>query len=109
MSWLGLAAAGLLGLVALGAGAAELEVTVSSRGFEPAQIAARKGENLKLWIGSVEGEHCFALDALRIEKRVLPGKRVLVEIVPDRSGTFIFHDCLAPGDEALRGSLVVSE
>ncbi len=109
MSRLGLAAAALLGLAVLRVGAAELEVTVSSRGFEPAQIAARKGETLKVWIRSADGEHCFALDALRIEKRVLPGKRVSVEIVPDRSGTFVFHDCLAPGNEALRGRLVVSD
>jgi hypothetical protein len=109
MSRLGLAAAALLGLAPLRAGAAELEVTVSSRGFRPAQIAARKGETLKVWIGSADGEHCFALDAFRIEKRVLPGKRVLVEIVPDRAGTFVFHCCLEPRNEALRGRLVVSE
>jgi len=108
LSRLGLAGA-LLGLAALFAGAAELAVTVSSRGFKPAQITARKSETLKVWIGSADGEHCFALDAFRIEKRVLPGKRVLVEIVPDRAGTFVFHCCLEPQNEALRGRLVVSE
>jgi hypothetical protein len=29
--------------------------------------------------------------------------------VPDRAGTFPFHSCLAPGDEKLRGTLVVVE
>ncbi len=108
MSRLGLAGA-LLGLAASFAGAAELEVTVSSRGFKPAHIAARRGETLNVQLSSADGEHCFALDALRIEKRVLPGKRTLVEIVPDRAGTFVFHCCLEPRSEAERGRLVVSE
>ena len=66
-------------LAAPHAGAAELEVTVSNRGFRPAQIALRKGETLKVVLISADQEHCFALDALRIEKRVLPGKRTPVE------------------------------
>ena len=56
-----------------------------------------------------DGEHCFAIDALRIEKRIVPGKRTLVDLVPDRAGTFPFHCCLEPDDAALRGRLVVSE
>ncbi len=108
MTRVGLAVA-LLGLCACVAGAAELEVTVSDRGFKPAQIAARKGEAVKAWLRSADGEHCFAIDALRIEKRVLPGKRTLVEIVPDRPGTFVFHCCLEPQNKTLQGRLVVSE
>jgi hypothetical protein len=99
----------LLSLAAPLAGAAELEITVSSRGFRPAQIAVRKGESLKAQLRSADGEHCFAVDALRIEKRVLPGRRTPVEIVADRAGTFVFHCCLEPDNEALRGRLVVSE
>jgi len=99
----------LLSLAAPLTGAAELEISVSSRGFRPAQIALRKGESLKAVLISTDREHCFAVDALRIEKRVLPGKRTPVEIVPDRAGTFAFHCCLEPDNEALRGRLVVSE
>jgi plastocyanin domain-containing protein len=105
----GLAGALLLSLAAPLAGAAELEVTISSRGFRPAQIAVRKGESLKVVLSSADREHCFALDAFRIEKRVLPGKRTPVEIVADRAGTFAFHCCLEPDNEALKGRLVVSE
>jgi hypothetical protein len=109
MGRVGLVGSLLLGLAAPLAGAAELEVTVSTRGFRPAQIAVRKGETLKVVLISADKEHCFALDALRIEKRVLPGKRTPVEIVADRLGTFPFHCCLEPENEALRGRLVVSE
>ena len=99
----------LLSLAAPFAGAAELEVLVSNRGWKPAQITVRKGETVKVVLSSSDREHCFALDALRIEKRVLPGKRTPVEIVADRSGTFAFHCCLEPENEALKGRLVVSE
>ncbi len=54
-------------------------------------------------------EHCFALDALRIEKRILPGRSTPADITPDRVGSFPFHCCLEPGNEAQRGRLVVSE
>ncbi len=109
MGRVGLVVALWSGLAAPLAGAAELEVTVSNRGFRPAQLAVRKGETLKVVLVSADREHCFALDALRIEKRVLPGKRTPVEIVADRLGTFPFHCCLEPENEALRGRLVVSE
>ena len=109
MSRAGLAGALLVSLAAPPAGAAELEVTVSNRGFRPAQIALRKGETLKVLLSSADREHCFALDAFRIEKRVLPGRRTAIEILADRPGTFPFHCCLEPDNEALRGRLVVSE
>jgi plastocyanin len=99
----------LLSLAAPVLGAAELEVIVSSRGFRPAEITVRKGETLKVHLTSADREHCFAVDALRIEKRVLPGKRTPVEIVADRAGTFAFHCCLEPDNEAQRGRVVVSE
>jgi plastocyanin len=99
----------LLSLAAPLAGTAELEVTVSERGFRPAQISLRKGETLKVQLSTADREHCFAVDALRIEKRVLPGKRTPVEIVADRAGTFAFHCCLEPENAALRGRVVVSE
>jgi heme/copper-type cytochrome/quinol oxidase subunit 2 len=99
----------LLSLAAPLVGAAELEVLVSNRGWKPAQIAVRKGETVKVVLSSADREHCFALDALRIEKRVLPGKRTPVEIVADRAGTFAFHCCLEPENEALKGRLIVSE
>jgi heme/copper-type cytochrome/quinol oxidase subunit 2 len=99
----------LLTLAAPRAGAAEVEVVVSDRGFRPAQITVRKGETVKVLLSSADREHCFAVDALRIEKRVLPGKRTPVEIVADRAGIFAFYCCLEPQSEVLKGRLVVTE
>jgi heme/copper-type cytochrome/quinol oxidase subunit 2 len=105
-------AAGVLVLaVALLAAArvAEVEVAVSSAGFRPAQLSVRKGETLRVRLLASDREHCFAIDALRIEKRVVPGKPTVVDVVAERAGTYSFHSCLEPRSEALRGRLVVTE
>ncbi len=70
---------------------------------------ARKGDNLRLVLSTADEEHCFALDAYRVEKRVLPGKATTVELILDRPGSFPFYCCLEPGNQALRGKLLVAE
>jgi cytochrome c oxidase subunit II len=119
----GLARAGLLGLTlpaclglssvgaASPAGTAErVEVTVSRQGFRPDRVTVRKGEPVRLSLTSSDGEHCFAVDAFRIEKRVVVGRPSVVDLTPDRAGTFVFYDCLAdPGGETKPGKLVVAE
>ena len=75
------------------------------------EIAVRKGEAVRLNVKSADGEHCFALDDLRIEKRVLPGKTITVDVTPDKAGTFPFYCCLESGAaaEKQRGRLIVTE
>jgi heme/copper-type cytochrome/quinol oxidase subunit 2 len=88
-----------------------VEVKVSRRGFEPARVELRRGETARLVISSGDGEHCFAIDALRIEKRVRSGQPTRLELTPERAGTFVFYCCLESGQQAERerGELVVSE
>ena len=96
----------LSGGLAFGAG--EVETLVVSRGgFQPESLRARRGETLRVRIETADEEHCFALDDLRVEKRVRPGRPVLVELTPDRTGTFDFHCCLEPADSTPRGRLIV--
>jgi cytochrome c oxidase subunit II len=118
-----LARAGLLGLAlpacldpgsaraaSTGATADRVEVTVSRQGFRPDRVTLRKGEPVRLSLTSSDGEHCFAVDAFRIEKRVVAGRPSVVDLTPDRTGTFPFYDCLAePGGETKAGTLVVAE
>jgi heme/copper-type cytochrome/quinol oxidase subunit 2 len=98
-------------VVAAPAAVDRIDLLVSKQGFRPGRIAVRKGEAVRLSVTSGDGEHCFALDAFRIEKRVVPGRPSFVDLTPDRAGTFAFYDCLAPdpGDEARQGRLVVTE
>jgi heme/copper-type cytochrome/quinol oxidase subunit 2 len=113
----GLAGAGLalaaLAAAAVAAGAApagpNLEIKVSRRGFEPSRLTLRRGEATRLSVTSEDGEHCFAIDALRIEKRVTRERPARLELTPERAGTFAFYCCLESGRQAEleRGELVV--
>lgn len=105
-------AALVLPVLALGApGEEPVKVSVSKEGFDPKVVNVRKGESLRLELTSGDTEHCFALDAFRVEKRILPGRTTIVEVVSDRVGTFPFYCCLESGAAAERehGRLVVAE
>lgn len=105
-------------LVALGASAhavpaagEQLEVTASHEGFRPRVISVRKGETLRVLLSTADEEHCFAVDGLRVEKRIVPGRTTTLDLTPDRVGTFPFYCCLESGKaaELERGRLIVSE
>ncbi len=103
-----------LGFALLAAAAAAQDavgVVASKEGFSPKVVNVRKGENLRLQLSSSDTEHCFALEAFRVEKRILPGKTTTVDLVPDRTGTFPFYCCLETGAAADKehGRLVVTE
>jgi cytochrome c oxidase subunit 2 len=86
-------------------------VVVSRDGFQPREITVRKGETVRLAVKSADGEHCFAVDDLRIEKRVVPGRTTIVDVTPDKAGAFPFYCCLETGAaaEKQRGRLIVTE
>jgi heme/copper-type cytochrome/quinol oxidase subunit 2 len=88
-----------------------IELRVSKRGFEPSRITLRRGETARLVLSSADGEHCFAIDAFRIEKRVVPGRPTRLDLTPDRAGVFPFYCCLESGGaaEVERGQLTVAE
>ena len=88
-----------------------VEVVASEHGFEPRVINLRKGDPVRLRLTSADREHCFAVDALRIEKRIVPGKATLLDLTPDKAGTFAFQCCLEEGAAAEKehGRLVVVE
>lgn len=89
----------------------DVEIRVSDRGFEPAVVTLRRGEVAQIVLSSGGGEHCFAVDAFRVEKRVLPGRPTRFEFTPDRAGRFPFYCCVETGKaaEVERGALVVTE
>lgn len=87
----------------------ELELVASRAGFRPKLLKLRKGETARLLLKTADEEHCFALDAWRVEKRIAPGRTTTVELTPDRSGEFPFYCCLEPDNKALLGKLVVVE
>ena len=86
-------------------------MVASRRGFRPGTLNARKGETVRLLLKTSDDEHCFAVDAFRIEKRIQPGKTTPLDLTPDKAGTFTYYCCLESGEaaEGQRGHLVVTE
>jgi heme/copper-type cytochrome/quinol oxidase subunit 2 len=107
---LGLALAAAVGVAAAPAGPS-VEVKASKRGFEPSRITLRKGETARFVLSSADGEHCFAIDALRVEKRIVPGRPTRFDLTPERAGVFPFYCCLEAGAsaETERGEITVGE
>jgi heme/copper-type cytochrome/quinol oxidase subunit 2 len=105
------ALAGLALGPAASARAATVELVASSDGFRPKVVNVRKGDVIRLSVTSADGEHCFALDAWRIEKRVRAGQATIVDLAPEKAGTFPFYCCVETGTAAERehGRLVVTE
>ncbi len=92
------------------ASAQDVDVVATKAGFKPKTLNLRKGDTTHLVLKSGDGEeYCFAVDELRIEKRIRAGKPTALDLTPERAGSFAFHDCLEPESEALRGKLVVAE
>ena len=86
------------------------EVAASRSGFTPAAIHARKGETLHLRLISRDQEHCFALDAFRVEKRIVAGRATTADVTPDRAGTFPYYCCLDGDHKGEKpGEMIVSE
>lgn len=90
---------------------AVLELRASRSGFRPQQLTLRRGEAVQLRLTTADGEHCFAIDSLRIEKRIVPGRATRLELMPARAGVFEFYCCLETGEAARgeRGQLTVVE
>lgn len=96
----------------IAAATVEVDVRISRRGFEPAALTLRKGETVRIVLSSGDGaEHCFAIDELRVEKRVRPGRETRFDLAPERAGVFAVHCCLAGdgGSHPERGELTVLE
>jgi heme/copper-type cytochrome/quinol oxidase subunit 2 len=86
---------------------------VSRKGYEPDALTLRVGEAVRIVLVSGDGEeHCFAVDELRVEKRVRARGPTRFALVPDRTGVFAMHCCLGDSSTAHRderGEVTVTE
>jgi heme/copper-type cytochrome/quinol oxidase subunit 2 len=104
-----LVAVALVGASAAMAAEDRIAIQAARSGFKPKVVTVRKGDIVHLVLTTADDEHCFAVDALRIEKRIVPGKPTEVDLTADQPGTLSFYCCLEPEDQAQRGRLVVTE
>jgi len=81
-------------------------VRVGSSGYQPARILAKAGQPLKLAFYRADAENCgreVVFPGLGIQRELPPGKTVVIDIAPRRTGSLAFS-C---GMKMLRGELVI--
>lgn len=80
------------------------------RDFPAARPMLRLGEPVRLRLRSADVVHAFSLPELGVDPvDVAPGKETVVEITPERAGTFGFYCTTVCGDShfAMRGEVVI--
>ena len=109
----------LLGVVCAGAGAtaaspavrgAEMytvRLSVGKSGFEPRRVSVPPGA-VHFVVTAREGDHCFAVPSLDVEKRVRAGKPLEVDVTFDKTGEVPFACCVEGPDSAETGVIVVT-
>ena len=121
-SVLGVAAAVLVGLfllsgvlaltgrttVSMEARARAIEVDMRKIRFEPDRVEIESGNSVKLVVKNSDFTlHTFTLEALGIDREILPRSEIVIEIPPTAAGTYRLT-CEVPGHEDMKGIFVVS-
>ena len=81
-------------------------IRVGSGGYEPSRINAKAGQPLKLAFFRADAQNCgrvVAFPELGIQRELPPGRTVVIEVTPRKSGSLAFS-C---GMKMMRGELVV--
>jgi len=84
-----------------------VRLTVGSSGFDPKRVTVPLG-TVHFVVTSREGDHCFAVPSLDVEKRVRAGKPLEVDIAFERVGEFPFLCCVEGSGTAEVGTIVVA-
>jgi cytochrome c oxidase subunit 2 len=76
-----------------------VEILVKKFEYVPSEITLRKGEPVRLALTSYDRLHGFSMKALGVHADVKPDETVVVRIVPDKTGTFVFACDVFCGDD----------
>ena len=87
----------------------EFSIIAKKWEFVPGTITVNQGDIVRLRIISTDVSHGFALPDFNISKTLEPGKEIIIELIADKTGEFIFF-CNVPcgsGHSKMSGKLVV--
>lgn len=83
------------------------EVAMRTLRFEPVMLTVDSGRTARLVIENRDlVVHTFTIDELGIDKGLLPGSEVLIEVPDVPAGTYTFR-CAIAGHEDMRGTLII--
>lgn len=84
-----------------------VRLSVGATGFEPKKITVPFGV-VHFVVTAREGDHCFAIPSLDVEKRVRTGRPLEVDVTFDRAGEYPFLCCVEGSGTAEVGVIVVA-
>ena len=84
-----------------------IRLTVGRTGFEPRRVQVPLGI-VRFVVTAREGDHCFAIPALDVEKRVRVSAPLEVDVLFERSGEFPFRCCVEGPATTEVGVIVVA-
>ena len=87
-----------------------IQVTAKKFEFSPSTIELKVGEPVVLEVTTLDRKHGMKSPELGIDAVIVPGKKTLVHLVPDKAGTFSFHCSVfcGSGHEDMAGEIVVT-
>ena len=84
-----------------------VRLTVGTTGFEPKRVSVPIG-TVRFVVTSRAGDHCFAIPALDVEKRVRASRPLEVDVMFERVGELPFLCCAESPGSAETGVIVVT-
>lgn len=84
-----------------------VRLSVGASGFEPARISVPLGA-VHFVVTSREGDHCFAIPSMDVEKRVRSGRPLEVDVTFERAGEYPFLCCVESSGTRETGVIVVA-
>ena len=89
----------------------EIRITAKRYEFVPNKITVHKGEKVRLIVTSQDVDHGFAIDALKIEKKISAHSHETIEFTPTKEGKFQFYcsDFCGDGHDKMKGELIVTK
>ncbi len=84
-----------------------IRASVGASGFEPRRLSAPLGA-VHFVVTAREGDHCFAIPTLDVEKRVRASGPLEVDVFFEKAGEFPFLCCVHGSDSAETGVIVAA-
>lgn len=87
----------------------EFTMTAKQWTFDPAVIAVKLGDKVRIKVKSIDVTHGFALPDFNVKVDLVPNKEETVEFIADKKGEFTFFCSImcGAGHRDMQGKLVV--
>lgn len=86
----------------------EIDVDARSFFFSPDVFSVKKGEKVTVRVHSY-GDHAFAIDELKINKRTPNGETTVIEFTPQKEGAYRFYCPISGHTEAGMSGVILVE